>query len=78
VSFEYLANLRKFKNLFERWAGVMKRGVLINEKPNEGGTVEKKCLVYPAFNESNKICYYIDSEYPEEGSRTKHRNVYQA
>jgi hypothetical protein len=27
VSFDYLANLRKFKKkLFEGWAGVMKRG----------------------------------------------------
>jgi hypothetical protein len=37
VSFDYLANLRKLKkNLFVGWAGVMKRGVLINEKPNQG------------------------------------------
>jgi hypothetical protein len=36
VSFDYLVNLRKLKkNLFEGWAGVMKRGVLINEKPNQ-------------------------------------------
>jgi hypothetical protein len=39
--FDYLANLRK-KKLFEGWAGVMKRGVLINEKPNQGYGKEKK------------------------------------
>jgi hypothetical protein len=43
VSFDYLANLRKLKiNFFEGWAGVMKRGILINEKPYSKNTGEKK------------------------------------
>jgi hypothetical protein len=37
VSFNFLANLRKLKkHFFEGWAGVMKRGVLVNEKPDQG------------------------------------------
>jgi hypothetical protein len=43
VSFDYLANLRKLKkNFFGGWAGVMKREVLINEKPNQGIWETKK------------------------------------
>jgi hypothetical protein len=44
VSFDYLANLRKLKKktILEGWAGVMKRGVQINEKPNQGVRETKK------------------------------------
>jgi hypothetical protein len=47
VLFDYLANLRKLKkNFFEGWAGVMKRGVFINEKPNQGVRERKKIGIY--------------------------------
>jgi hypothetical protein len=47
VSFDYLANLRKLKKkFFGGWVGVMKSGGIINKKPNQRGSGEKKKLGY--------------------------------
>jgi hypothetical protein len=42
VSFDYLANLRKLKKKFGMGGGNEERGVLINEKPNQGVRERKK------------------------------------
>jgi hypothetical protein len=47
VSFDYLANLRKLKKTFLRMGGgIEERGVLINEKNNQGVWEGKKVGIH--------------------------------
>jgi hypothetical protein len=48
--FDYLANLRKLKKKCEEWAGVMQRGVLINEKSNQGVRERKRVGIHWSRN----------------------------